>query len=520
MTEPIQATSPSALAAIRCVLYARVSTDRQAEKDLSIPAQLRVMRDHAAQQGWAVAEEFLEPGFTATNAARPMLQAILQRARTRTLGASIVLAYKLNRMSRNTDDYGPIRKELLGCGVKLRYVADHVDDTPSGRLIENIMVSVSDFQSRENASDVKRAMRERVLNGGWPHRPPRGYVMVKRSGEKRSRCEVHPRLGPFVARAFELYGTGRMSMKTVAKQLATEGFVSGAGTPISHSNMHQLLTKGFYAGRIRWQDLDVQGTHPPLVTSELFERVQAIVKQRYILPLRHRTDAGFPLKGIARCVRCRGHMTAERHGRWGYYRCSRKANDSSRCDARFCPARRAHEDVSKTLKTLQITRDTAVAIQKEAFALIDSNQRAGGTRQQALVKRQAELRIGLTKLSEAFLAGSLAPTAYQKDSQLLKAEHERLATSVLSMARDPAASKARVKRTLDVSTTMFDLHQTLDDARRLELLHTLFAQVILGADGVVGHVLKAPFDEIHGAGSPAARASALVDATGQTVAAA
>lgn len=37
---------------VHCLLYARVSTDKQPEKDLSIPAQLQLMREYARKQGW------------------------------------------------------------------------------------------------------------------------------------------------------------------------------------------------------------------------------------------------------------------------------------------------------------------------------------------------------------------------------------------------------------------------------------------------------------------------------------
>ncbi len=48
-------------------LYARVSTVRQAEKDLSIPDQLRQMREWCARNGFSVAMEYVELGRTATD---------------------------------------------------------------------------------------------------------------------------------------------------------------------------------------------------------------------------------------------------------------------------------------------------------------------------------------------------------------------------------------------------------------------------------------------------------------------
>ena len=42
----------------RAVLYARVSTDEQADKGYSLPSQFDAMRKYAAQQGFEIAGEF------------------------------------------------------------------------------------------------------------------------------------------------------------------------------------------------------------------------------------------------------------------------------------------------------------------------------------------------------------------------------------------------------------------------------------------------------------------------------
>ena len=64
---------------MNCVLYARVSTDKQADKELSLPAQLQAMRDYARSRDWTVVEEFVESGASARTAERPELKRLLAR---------------------------------------------------------------------------------------------------------------------------------------------------------------------------------------------------------------------------------------------------------------------------------------------------------------------------------------------------------------------------------------------------------------------------------------------------------
>ncbi len=61
-------------------LYARVSTTRQAENDLSIPDQLRQLRKHCKNHNLPVAAEYVEPGASATDDRRAVFQQMIADA--------------------------------------------------------------------------------------------------------------------------------------------------------------------------------------------------------------------------------------------------------------------------------------------------------------------------------------------------------------------------------------------------------------------------------------------------------
>ena len=61
-------------------LYARVSTPRQAEKDLSIPDQLRQLREYCKAHNLPIAAEYIEPGASATDDRRPVFQQMIADA--------------------------------------------------------------------------------------------------------------------------------------------------------------------------------------------------------------------------------------------------------------------------------------------------------------------------------------------------------------------------------------------------------------------------------------------------------
>src|SRR5262249_15961549 len=151
-------------------LYARVSTEKQAEKDLSIPAQLAAMREYAIQHGWIVLEEFVEPGASGRTADRPLLRELLARCKDGNPKADVVLVHKIDRFARNGSDYANIKTILKQHGVRLASVVENTDDSISGELIENIMASIAQFYSANLGQEARKGMRQKVLGGGWPHK--------------------------------------------------------------------------------------------------------------------------------------------------------------------------------------------------------------------------------------------------------------------------------------------------------------------------------------------------------------
>src|SRR5215203_5943506 len=83
----------------RVVLYARVSTDEQAEKGYSISDQLRSLREHVTREGYDVVEEIVDDGYSGATPNRPGLFRIMELAEDGTI--DVVLATKRDRFFRS-----------------------------------------------------------------------------------------------------------------------------------------------------------------------------------------------------------------------------------------------------------------------------------------------------------------------------------------------------------------------------------------------------------------------------------
>ena len=100
-------------------LYARVSTSRQAENDLSIPDQLRQMRAWAERHGHVVVKEYVEPGASATDDKRPVFQDLMNDATSEAAPFNAVVVHSLSRFFRDLVMGAMYQKKLLKAGVQL-----------------------------------------------------------------------------------------------------------------------------------------------------------------------------------------------------------------------------------------------------------------------------------------------------------------------------------------------------------------------------------------------------------------
>jgi site-specific DNA recombinase len=481
---------------MNCVLYARVSTDKQAEQDLSIPAQLQARRDYASQRDWQVISEYIEPGASAKTAERPELQRLLTCLREAKERVDILLVHKIDRLARNVFDHATIKALLKQRDIRLASVVENIDESVSGQLVENIMASIGQFYSANLSEEVKKGMRQKVLKGGWPHRPPRGYVLITSRESDSKKIEIHPKEGPLMKRAFELYASSWYSVRTLSTRLAREGLVGPLGQPMSQAHLRRLLANSFYAGFVRWHDHENRGTHPALIPRELFDKVQNVIRQRYKNPgPKGSVIGGFPLRGLAICASCRGRMTSERHGKWSYYRCSRQTYRRELCAGRACNADRAHAGIERICRQVQIDRPLAREISIAAKALIGQRLADMAGQQTQLGATRAGLAQAEMQLTQAFTRGDVAPNAYKNEIAQLRAKGEEL-TKLVSHSVSRDRLEDTVNRCLQLATSFWHLYVPLSEIRQATLLKNLFETIVLDHTGIVGYVLRSPFNEL------------------------
>ena len=97
---------------MRVALYARVSSEKQAENDLSIVTQLKSLREYAQKNNWVVCKEFIDEAESARTADRPAFQEMISYSKKKEKLFEAILIWKFSRFARNRED-AIIYKSLL-----------------------------------------------------------------------------------------------------------------------------------------------------------------------------------------------------------------------------------------------------------------------------------------------------------------------------------------------------------------------------------------------------------------------
>ena len=150
---------------LRAALYLRVSTARQAEHDVSIPDQKRQGEADCAARGYQVVETYVEAGTSATNDRRPEFQRMIEAGTSKPAPFDIVIVHSFSRFFRDHFELEFYVRKLAKNGVRLVSITQEMGDDPMHVMMRQIMALFDEYQSKENAKHVLRALKENARQG-------------------------------------------------------------------------------------------------------------------------------------------------------------------------------------------------------------------------------------------------------------------------------------------------------------------------------------------------------------------
>jgi site-specific DNA recombinase len=357
---------------MKAVLYARVSSERQAEKDLSIPSQLKALRNYALGKDWQVAHEYVDEAESARTANRPKFQEMIRNAKQKPAPFDVILVWKLSRFARNREDSIIHKRALKKYGVSVISINEQVDDSPTGQLLEGLIETLDEFYSANLSQDTRRGMKENAqrghLNGA---RMAFGFRSVLKdfNGTPKRVMEVHPIEACAVKKAFELALNGE-GAKNIAQHLSAEGFRLRNGKSWNKKFVSDMLRNEIYTGVYVWNRVSrknginvknpeseiirCRNHHEAIIDAEKFAKVQSFIAQR--TPARNHPRviaSNHVLSGLLYCGSCGSRMkvSSAKSGSFIYYSCVKKLKEGrASCNQRSVSAVKFEPLVLETIK--------------------------------------------------------------------------------------------------------------------------------------------------------------------------
>lgn len=407
-----------------------------------------------AQQKWAIQEYcdnsptcelvaiYADEGHSAwgeNSGLRPEYQRLMADAKIGKM--DLVVSTTIDRMARNTVTMIETVKTLHKYGVGYKSLGESFDCSgPGGVMTLTMFSAFAELYSSQLSAHVKRGLAQRIRNGLYVARPPFGYQICDTScGDKPGKhgvCHIHKDKGPMVVEVFERCEAGTYSLQALSDRMNDRGFrTNGAqadrpgrehsGHRFTYGAVSKMMKKRFYTGMIEFKGQIYPGLHEPLISEELFERVQRILSRnasKYNNTGR-KSKRHHLLAKLVRCHDCgtRLHGTLQGTQRNSYYRMPPRSATGPECHfaGRSFKGQSIEGIIEELFSTFQLNPEWKQYV-FEKF-LEDTNV-------ESLEKRRAKLIRSKERINELYIEGEFERADRNARISVVNAELESTET--------------------------------------------------------------------------------------------
>ena len=264
----------------RAALYARVSTEEQANAGQSLEAQMDSLRRFCAAHDLEIAGEYIDDGYTGRNTNRAADRRMFSAEERKKWDVLVVL--KMDRIHRNSRNFMDMMDDLNKNKQGFVSTYDKIDTGNAvGRFVMDMIQRIAQLESEQIGERTYIGMKEKASTGGgiMGFNPPFGYGIE--DGELRGTEEELA----VVSDMFAMYAGG-MTLDAIAYRLNSLGTLTRRGNPWNKYNLRTILHNTIYAGYMSWDGILQEHGAERAVTPEIFNGVQDLMASKVRDPAR------------------------------------------------------------------------------------------------------------------------------------------------------------------------------------------------------------------------------------------
>ena len=485
--------------------YVRVSTISQDIDKFSINGQITQIKEYCQFHGYEVFDIYADRGVSGKTMNRPELQRMLKDAKEGKLDC--VMIYKTSRLARNTSDLLTIVEGLHKQNVEFFSLSENMKfDSNSGKLLLQILASFSEFERNNIAEGAFMGQLRRSQEGYYQGNLPLAYDKIP---DSKHELMINQHEANIVKYIFESYAKGH-GYRKIANALNHKGYVTKKGNPFSISAVTYILSNPFYIGKIQfakykdWNDkrrkglndkpVIAEGKHTPIISQDLWDKVQARKKQVSKKPQVHGKGTNL-LTGIIFCEKCGAAYAASNttntlkdgtKKRIRYYSCSNFRNKGSK----VCSANSVRADVIEKYvmdQILEIVKSDKVLKQVVERVNQENQVDVAALNHDIAYKQQQfdEINTKLKNLIQTIednpdLASALKPTIHQYETQLNDITNQM---NQLKQQQNQEKPSYDTKQIAALLQQIFQNVESMDKAQLKALYLTVIDRIDIRKDG-------------------------------------
>ncbi len=467
---------------LRVAFYARVSTDFLEQLN-SLENQKQYFTEYIGDMpNWEFAGGYIDEGISGvTTKKREKFNEMIDDAMDGKF--DLIVTKEVSRFARNTLDSIQYTRQLLANGVAVYFQNDNIntlDEDSEFRL--TIMASMAQDESRKISSRVKWGHHQAIKNGVVLGN---SNIFGYRKADKR--LYIDEEQAAIVRELFELYATGKYSMKNLETYFYNKGVRNTRGNKLAHNTMANIIRNpkymGYYVGnKVQIVDMftkkqkflpeeewvifkDETGeTVPQIVSEELWKRANEVLKVRSldVIQKQNKTNHNNLLTGKLICAHCgkpyyRKDSVSKKGTANSAWRCSGKIKNG----AESCPSMTIYEneiipileDVFKSSQ--QNINELSELIMRLSEELLNTNE--GANRIETLNKSIANEQKKKQKLLQLNIEGRFPDSEFVRmsaecDEEINRCQEEITAiTDQMQNRKDVNKELAEIRSILDLA---------------------------------------------------------------------
>ncbi len=354
---------------MRAAIYCRVSTEDQEREGTSLLSQREACEKLAQEHGYHVPDGFcFIETYSGLSLERPKLDELRVLVRDRSIDC--VIAFALDRFSRDPVHFILIQEEMERSGVDLLLVTEDVDSSDMGKLIAHIKGFAAKLEAEKIKERTMRGLKERAKAGkipsgrrgrlyGYTYLPDQGIRCVNEDEAKWVRQVFHwfVNEGIGIDRiAFKLRdlgiptpsGKGMWQSSEVWRTLQHRGYIGETyaftqtfGEPKKRLSKGSKTRKTGLIKKPKEEWIEIPNATPPIIDAVTFDMAQVQLKRNKERAGRNKKQE-YLLSDHIKCQRCnRNYWGFVKRIVWGkkshpkrYYHCPGKLKRVSpiQCD--------------------------------------------------------------------------------------------------------------------------------------------------------------------------------------------